>query len=189
MDAEGRKKRDDLILQWMPLARRIAASESRRLGGITRILSIDVEDLYQSGLVGLIRGAAMYKPELCAPQTYFTRRIRGAICDFLRSFPHFDVAKEGARGFLSLDTPEEDEAKDLAAALSVMDPEFERAENRLTLGALMRRLCASHKPVIFGMMRGTPQVIIARRLGVTEGRVSQMRLEAISFMRRAARAA
>ena len=61
--------REDAIMTWVPLVRRIAAGEYRRLGSLTKLLVIDVDDLFQSGVVGLILAVDHFDRALSAPQT------------------------------------------------------------------------------------------------------------------------
>ncbi|MGH9344647.1 MAG: sigma-70 family RNA polymerase sigma factor [Terriglobia bacterium] len=184
------EERDEMILRWLPLARRIATREFNRLGNVAKLLAIDADDLFQSGAVGLIRAAGNYKPELSAPQTYFTRRIRGTIYDFLRTFPYVSRRYGALCEFQSVNLFDEDGAEDRDGdpieSIPVIDAEFERVEERLVIDALVGRLSAQHGTVICGTLREMSQKLIARNLGVTEGRVSQIRTEAIAEMRRRA---
>jgi RNA polymerase sigma factor for flagellar operon FliA len=73
-------RKDELILQHIDLVRRIAYHMMRRMPN-----SIEVDDLIQTGMVGLLEAAQRY--EIRAGSTfsaYATRRIRGAILDSLR---------------------------------------------------------------------------------------------------------
>jgi RNA polymerase sigma factor for flagellar operon FliA len=73
-------RKDTLILEHVDLVRRIAYHMMRRMPH-----SIEVDDLIQTGMVGLLEAAQRY--ECRAGSTfpaYATRRIRGAILDSLR---------------------------------------------------------------------------------------------------------
>lgn len=50
--AHGGQRRDEnSVVHWLPLVRSIAASEFRRLGGLTKLRLIDLDDLIQTGIV------------------------------------------------------------------------------------------------------------------------------------------
>ena len=167
--------RDDEIMTWIPLVRRIASSEYRRLGSLTKLLVIDVDDLFQSGVLGLIRAIDHFNRELSAPQTYYTRRIRGAIYDFLRSFPY--IQWNGSR----VERADASELESRPAPCA----EFARVEVRIDFERLVRRLSPQQRDVIWGMAQEMPQNVIARGLGVTAGRVSQIKNESFIALRSA----
>jgi RNA polymerase sigma factor (sigma-70 family) len=167
--------REDAIMTWVPLVRRIAAGEYRRLGSLTKLLVIDVDDLFQSGVMGLILAVDHFDRELSAPQTYFTRRIRGAIYDFLRSFPY--IQWNGNR----VERADESELESRPSPCA----EFARAEVHIDFERLVRRLSPQQRDVICGMAQEIPQNLIARRLGVTAGRVSQIKTESLAALRSA----
>jgi RNA polymerase sigma factor for flagellar operon FliA len=71
---------DALILQHVDLVRRIAYHMKRRIPR-----NIEVDDLIQTGMVGLLEAAQRYKSGNGASfASYATRRIRGAMLDSLR---------------------------------------------------------------------------------------------------------
>lgn len=82
--ASDRQTRDPIVLQHLPLVRAIA---SRILAAISaRVpVQIDLEDLIQAGIVGLIHAAAKYDAtKQVAFSAYAKHRIHGAILDSLR---------------------------------------------------------------------------------------------------------
>ncbi|MGH9453679.1 MAG: sigma-70 family RNA polymerase sigma factor [Terriglobia bacterium] len=164
--------REESLMMWLPLVRTIAAGECRRLGSLTRLLQIDFDDLFQTGVIGLILAMDHYNPELSAPKTYFSRRIRGAMLDLVRSFPFF---RNGAAV----------ERVDLAelAFLPARGVEFERMEARVDFERLVNLLPARQRTVILGIVREVPQHLVADRLGVNESRVSQIKYESLAAMR------
>ncbi len=166
--------RDDRILKWLPLVRLIAAKEFRRLGGLTRLLVIDLDDLVQSGVLGLMAAIDQFDPELSASSTYFSRRIRWAILDFLRSFPYF---KHGEP--LQSERAAETE---LDLRMSNCD-ELRRLENRLDVEKLTGSLSERQQEVISALMADSAQHSIASRLDITNGRVSQIKNESLAAMR------
>ena len=74
------QRKDALILQHVDLVRRIAYHMMRRMPN-----SIEVDDLIQTGMVGLLEAAQRYEWRAGSTfSAYATRRIRGAILDSLR---------------------------------------------------------------------------------------------------------
>jgi RNA polymerase sigma factor FliA len=72
--------REQLLLQYMPLVRRIA---SRMLGSLPR--SIRLDDLISAGVVGLLSCLDSFDPTLGIKfETFAMNRIRGAMVDSLR---------------------------------------------------------------------------------------------------------
>jgi len=166
---ESRKAR---ITRWLPLVRVIAASEFRRLGSLTRLLQIDFDDLFQTGVVGLILAVDQFNPELSSDKTYFTRRIRGTMIDFLRSFPYF---KDGR----AIERVGEAEL-DLRPTHCI---ELERAEIQIDFERLVNSLSVKQRGVMWGIAREVPQYLLARSLGVNESRVSQIKTESLTALR------
>ena len=165
---EARKTR---ITDWLPLVKVIAASELRRLGSLARLLQIDFDDLFQTGVVGLILAVDQFNPELASARTYFTRRIRGNMLDFLRSFPYFKegrIVERVSEGELDL--------------RPTHCAELERAEIHLELETLMNFLSVKQRSVMLGVLRETPQHLLARSLCVNESRVSQIKNESLAAL-------
>jgi RNA polymerase sigma factor for flagellar operon FliA len=78
--ASGKLDRDQLILQYAPLVKRLAYHLMARLPS-----SVQVEDIIQNGMLGLIDAVARYEEGLGAQfETYAVQRIRGAMLDGLR---------------------------------------------------------------------------------------------------------
>ncbi|MBI5058326.1 FliA/WhiG family RNA polymerase sigma factor [candidate division KSB1 bacterium] len=72
--------REQLLLQYMPLVRRIAA---RMLGSLPR--SVRIDDLISAGVVGLLSSLDHFDPGLGVKfETFAMNRIRGAMVDSLR---------------------------------------------------------------------------------------------------------
>jgi RNA polymerase sigma factor FliA len=72
--------REQLLLQYMPLVRRIA---SRMLGSLPRNIRLD--DLISAGVVGLLSCLESFDPSLGTKfETFAMNRIRGAMVDSLR---------------------------------------------------------------------------------------------------------
>ena len=165
--------RDEYIVEWLPLVRLIARSELRRLGGLPGLLAIDLDDLVQSGVLGLIAAIDHFNPALSPPKPYFAHRIRWAMLDFLRSFPYF---KDGVAF-----TREDEE---LLSFQPVTCEEIKRVETRVDLERLIGELPDQQRQVILALMYGVAQHSIASKLKITAGRVSQIKNESFEALRR-----
>ncbi len=78
--ATGKLTQQDTAMKYAPLVRRIALHIVAKLPS-----SVDLDDLIQAGMIGLLDAANRYKGELGAQfETYASQRIRGAILDQLR---------------------------------------------------------------------------------------------------------
>jgi RNA polymerase sigma factor for flagellar operon FliA len=73
--------REEMILKHLPLVRYIARSVARRIPSY-----VETDDLYESGIVGLIDAIDKFDPsKMVRFKTYAEYRIRGAILDSLRA--------------------------------------------------------------------------------------------------------
>jgi RNA polymerase sigma factor FliA len=78
--ADGKLTPTDTATRYAPLVRRIALHIVAKLPS-----SVELDDLIQAGMIGLLDAANRYKGELGAQfETYASQRIRGAILDQLR---------------------------------------------------------------------------------------------------------
>lgn len=78
--AQGALDREQLVLQYAPLVKRIAYHLLLRLPA-----SVQVDDLIQNGMLGLLDALGRYEDGLGAQfETYAVQRIRGAMLDGLR---------------------------------------------------------------------------------------------------------
>ncbi len=76
----GQMSPDDLVSQHAPLVKRIAYHLVSRLSG-----NVDVDDLIQAGMIGLLEAAGNYQPSKGANfETFAGIRIRGAMLDEVR---------------------------------------------------------------------------------------------------------
>lgn len=166
------KERDECIVEWLPIVRLIATSELRRLGGLAALLVIDIEDLVQSGVLGLIAALDRFDPARSSSKTYFAHRIRWAMLDFLRSFPYFRNGEVLKR-----------EHEDLLASQPVDSRELQIVEDRMDLERLIAPLPDPQRRVLQAMMYGFAQRSIASMLEITAGRVSQIKTESLAALR------
>jgi RNA polymerase sigma factor FliA len=76
----GQLDKEQLVIQYAPLVKRIAYHLMARLPA-----SVQIEDLVQNGMIGLLDALARYEDHFGAQfETYATQRIRGAMLDGLR---------------------------------------------------------------------------------------------------------
>lgn len=116
--------RDACVREFVPLVRRIAMQLRPKLPA-----SVDLDDMIQSGMIGLIDAATRWKPsEGTQFQTYASQRIRGAMLDDLRdrdwlsrgarkSMRDVDAAVHRLQQRLHREPVESEIAKELAVSL------------------------------------------------------------------------
>ncbi len=79
-EANGLQNRDDLVIQHAGLVKKIAYHMIARLPA-----SVQVDDLIQAGMMGLLDAASNYNPSQGAAfETYASIRVRGSMLDELR---------------------------------------------------------------------------------------------------------
>jgi RNA polymerase sigma factor FliA len=79
--APGRATRDRLVLHYHPLVRAVVRRAVGRLPG-----HVELADLVQSGVFGLLEAVERYDPSRCPHfESYAVPRIRGAVLDELRA--------------------------------------------------------------------------------------------------------
>jgi RNA polymerase sigma factor for flagellar operon FliA len=79
--AQGKVTQSEVLTQYAPLVRRLALQLVAKLPA-----SVDLDDLIQAGMIGLLDAAGRYKEDQGAQfETYASQRIRGAMLDELRS--------------------------------------------------------------------------------------------------------
>jgi RNA polymerase sigma factor for flagellar operon FliA len=78
-DAEGHLDIDHLVVSYAPLVKRIAYQMMAKLPA-----SVEVEDLIQNGMMGLLDAINRYEDGMAQFETYAVQRIRGAMLDGLR---------------------------------------------------------------------------------------------------------
>ncbi|ALX41165.1 MULTISPECIES: RNA polymerase sigma factor FliA [Burkholderia] len=80
-NAQGKISQDEVLTQYAPLVRRLGLQLVAKMPA-----SVDLDDLIQAGMIGLLDAASRYKEDQGAQfETYATQRIRGAMLDELRS--------------------------------------------------------------------------------------------------------
>lgn len=161
----------------------------RRFGGWEVL-----DDLVAAGKVGLLQAYRRYDP---SRSTVFWRgfaevRVRGAMYDELRSMDHVGrggreaVSKDGNEAVPAWGLWQKDRHYDLDEASGEEDLEasLSSAENRGLVVEAVSRLPARLQDVVRWYYYGSETLdAIAGRLGVTEGRVCQLKHEALRGLR------
>jgi RNA polymerase sigma factor FliA len=127
-------ERDRLVMAHTDLVKTLAHRLAHRLPP-----QVEVSDLIGVGVLGLIDAATRYKPTLGVPFDAFARRrIQGAMLDSLReldwvprSLRRLRRTVEGAISTLRKTLGREPEETEIAQALSMTMPEYERAVEQL----------------------------------------------------------
>lgn len=80
-NAQGKMSQTDVLTQYAPLVRRLGLQLVAKMPA-----SVDLDDLIQAGMIGLLDAASRYKEDQGAQfETYASQRIRGAMLDELRN--------------------------------------------------------------------------------------------------------
>lgn len=127
--ANNRREADALVARHAELVKRIAYHLAGRLPP-----SVEVDDLIQAGMIGLLEAAAAYSADRGASfETYAGIRIRGAMIDALRKLDWAPrsvhrKAREAAAAMRSIEEREGREARDgeVARALGIEMEEYGR---------------------------------------------------------------
>jgi RNA polymerase sigma factor for flagellar operon FliA len=139
---DGRSTRDQLVMDHVGLVKSLAQRLAQRLPA-----QVEMTDLISVGVLGLIDAASRYKPSTGVPFDAFARRrVQGAMLDALRdldwaprSLRKLRRDLDAAMGRLRHELAREPEDAEIAAAMGLSMPEYERALDQvrtLELGAL-----------------------------------------------------
>ena len=80
-NAQGKLSQSDVLTKYAPLVRRLGLQLVAKMPA-----SVDLDDLIQAGMIGLMDAASRYKEDQGAQfETYASQRIRGAMLDELRA--------------------------------------------------------------------------------------------------------
>jgi RNA polymerase sigma factor FliA len=80
-NAQGKISQAEVLTKYAPLVRRLGLQLVAKMPA-----SVDLDDLIQAGMIGLLDAAGRYKEDQGAQfETYASQRIRGAMLDELRS--------------------------------------------------------------------------------------------------------
>lgn len=166
--------REEQIESYLPLCARIAMARYRKLGVfVQRLLVVEFEDLYHVAVMGMLEALDTFDGR-GSERSYIASRIVYAVIDHLRSYSWFDFRTREVR------------IRESEAALNTMatatDPTTELL-NKVTLDGLSLRLSRQGRFVIAGLRRGLSGGHLARKLGVHETRVAQIKRQALDAMR------
>jgi RNA polymerase sigma factor for flagellar operon FliA len=79
-NAQGKMSQEDVLTRYAPLVRRLGLQLVAKMPA-----SVDLDDLLQAGMIGLLDAASRYQEDQGAQfETYASQRIRGAMLDELR---------------------------------------------------------------------------------------------------------
>jgi RNA polymerase sigma factor for flagellar operon FliA len=119
--AAARRETDALVMRHAELVKRIAYHLAGRLPS-----SVEVDDLIQAGMIGLLEAAANFSPDRGASfETYAGIRIRGAMLDALRKL---DWAPRSVHR----------RARDVAETVRVLENELGREARDVEIAARMQ---------------------------------------------------
>ncbi len=80
-NAQGKLSQSEVLTRYAPLVRRLGLQLVAKMPA-----SVDLDDLIQAGMIGLLDAASRYKEDQGAQfETYASQRIRGAMLDELRA--------------------------------------------------------------------------------------------------------
>src|SRR3978361_1074424 len=80
-NAQGKLSQSEVLTRYAPLVRRLGLQLVAKMPA-----SVDLDDLTQAGMIGLLDAASRYKEDHGAQfETYASQRIRGAMLDELRA--------------------------------------------------------------------------------------------------------
>lgn len=126
--------RDKLVMEHVGLVKAMASRLAHRLPS-----QVEVSELISVGVLGLIDAAGRFKPALGVPFDAFARRrIHGAMLDSLRGLDWAPRALrkmrrdvDSAMGRLRTELRREPDSAEIAAALEVSEPEYDRMLDQL----------------------------------------------------------
>ncbi len=202
MEAENQNhqpvNRNEALVEWYPMVERIAHRAAVTYG---LPASVDASDLVSCGVLGLAEAWDRYDPERgVAFEAFAIPRIKGAVIDAIRAADWVprkarQRARETGEQLAVLVSMDEDRSTDssdrIPAAERLADhgaPEpgsalMESEDKRELMGTLNRLPERERMIVTLHYFEGVPLQEIARSLGVTESRVSQLHTRALRMMR------
>lgn len=161
----------EVSLPWVEsLARTLAARVPRH---------VLYDDLFQTGVLALMRCAPSYDPSLgFLFRTFAQPAVRGAMVDMLRSTSSYSRRNASAPHFVDLNT-----VRLLSTELSPLE-QCERAETYRKLHAALLTLPVNERLVLeIKYFQG--KTMMGAGLGVSQGRVSQIHRRALAQLKRA----
>jgi len=189
--------RNEVMMAWYPMVQRIAHRASATYG---LPQGVDTADLVSCGVLGLAQAWERYDPERgVAFEAFAVPRVKGAIVDAIRAsdwVPRKARQKARLTGepltlLVSIDEQRPSEDGDRSTAERLADDsapqpgtDIVEAEDRRELMGCMNGLPERERMIVtLHYFQGVQLAEIARSLGVTESRVSQLHTRALRLMR------
>lgn len=189
--------RNEVMMAWYPMVQRIAHRASATYG---LPQGVDTADLVSCGVLGLAEAWERYDPERgVAFEAFAVPRVKGAIVDAIRAsdwVPRKARQKARLTGepltlLVSIDEQRPSEDGDRSTAERLADDaapqpgaDIVEAEDRRELMGCMNELPERERMIVtLHYFQGVQLAEIARSLGVTESRVSQLHTRALRLMR------
>lgn len=165
----------DVVLACRPLVTRIARQVSRRVKVRQRAL---IDDLVSEGMLALL--TASFDPTRGVPwEVYAAQKVRWAMRDYLRSECEAHGYNRSQQAWIAHQTSLED-----AQHVPVSAPSPEQACIASHIRRAVRRAApAASRTVVTLLLANWEQQAIAQRIGKSESRVSQLRIQAIAAIR------
>ena len=202
MDAQTAGIRNDALLEYYPMVTRIAHRAAATYG---LPVGLEASDLVSSGVIGLAEAWERYDSSRgVAFEAYAVPRVRGAIIDAIRASDWVPrKARQRSRrtgepvaALVSLDGGRTDGEWDSHAdkladdGCPIPGADLLSAERRQELILTLNRLPEREKMIVTQhYFHGVQLAEIARQLGVTESRVSQLHGRALRMLREGLEAA
>ena len=203
METQAAVSRNEALLEYYPMVSRIAHRAAATYG---LPVGLEANDLVSSGVIGLAEAWERYDPARgVAFEAYAVPRVRGAVIDAIRASDWVPrkarqrsrrtgepvaalVSLDGGRGNGDPDTSTADRIADDGAPIPGAD--LLACERRQELIGSLNRLPEREKMIVtLHYFHGVQLAEIARQLGVTESRVSQLHGRALRMLREGLEAA
>jgi RNA polymerase sigma factor for flagellar operon FliA len=196
MESQAAGTRNDALVEYYPMVTRIAHRAAATYG---LPVGLEATDLVSSGVLGLAEAWERYDASRgVAFEAYAVPRVRGAIIDAIRAsdwVPRKARQRSRRTGepvamLVSLDGGRNADDNDAGAdriaddGCPIPGAELLAGERRTELMATLNRLPEREKMIVtLHYFHGVQLAEIARQLGVTESRVSQLHGRALRMLR------
>ena len=190
--------RNEALIEWYPMVERIAHRAAATYG---LPASVDATDLVSCGVLGLAEAWDRYDPERgVAFEAFAIPRIKGAVIDAIRAADWVprkarQRARETGESLAVLVSMDENHGSDSGDRQSTAErladdqlpepgSELMASEDKRELIGTLNRLPERERMIVtLHYFEGVALQEIARSLGVTESRVSQLHTRALRMMR------
>jgi RNA polymerase sigma factor for flagellar operon FliA len=190
--------RNEALIEWYPMVERIAHRAAASYG---LPASVDASDLVSCGVLGLAEAWDRFDPERgIAFEAFAIPRIKGAVIDGIRAADWVprkarQRARETGESVALLVSMDEDHGSESGERMSTADrlkdeqlpepgSELMASEDKRELIGSLNRLPERERMIVtLHYFEGVALQEIAKSLGVTESRVSQLHTRALRMMR------